>query len=154
MPTLAQTCVDKPACACRTHTTISWIAQIIAAVILAQTLFFKLTYAPETQWIFADLGGRPAATVAALVELAAVIFLLWPGKAWLGAILALGTMAGAIMTHLTMIGIAVTNPATGESDGGLLFALALVVTAAAATVLLLRRDELFAALRRLRPRAA
>ena len=46
-----------------------------------------------------------------------------------GALLAVGTMSGAILTHLTVLGIEV------QGDGGTLFALALIVAIASAWVL-------------------
>ena len=119
----------------------SWTAQVVMAAILAQTLFFKLTYAPETRYIFAKIGGRPAATATALVELACVLLLLHPRTASFGAALAIGTMAGAIATHLFLIGVVVPDPATGRGDGGLLFGLALTVAVFGLVVLALRRSE-------------
>lgn len=120
---------------------VAWAAQIGMAAILAQTLFFKFTYAPETRYIFATIGGRPAATAVGIVELACVVLLLAPKTAAAGALLALGTMAGAIGTHLTRIGIVVIDPETGRGDGGFLFTLALSVAAMAVLVLVLRRGE-------------
>src|SRR5262245_14086409 len=84
---------------------ISWGAQVVVAVILAQTLFFKFTYAPETQVIFGDRGGRPAATAVGVLELVCVILLLVPRTAAWGAALALFVISGAIFTHLTSLGI-------------------------------------------------
>ena len=110
---------------------LDYAARALVTVIFGQTLFFKLTYAPETQVIFADLGGRPAATLAALVELAAIVLLWLPRKTIYGAALALGTMSGAILTHLAFVGIAVPNPDGTGNDGGLLFIMALIVIAAA-----------------------
>jgi hypothetical protein len=126
---------------------VSWVAQVVVALIYAQTLFFKFTYAPETQVIFGRLGGRPAATAVALMELACVVLLLVPRLAAVGAVLSLATIAGAIATHVFLIGIAVVDPATGQSDGGLLFGLALLVAAASAVVLACRWSELLALLR-------
>src|SRR5262249_23595288 len=100
---------------------VSWVAQVVVALILAQTLFFKFTYAPETRVIFADRGGRPAATAVGLVELLCVALLLIPRTAAVGAALSLAVIGGAIFTHLTSLGIQVVDPATGEGDGGLLF---------------------------------
>jgi hypothetical protein len=110
------------------------VARLVAAAILAQTLFFKLTYAPETRVIFGDIGGRPAATFAALVELACVVLLLRRSTAGLGGLLALGTMTGAVATHLLLVGVVIADPVTGQGDGGLLFGLALVTAAASAFV--------------------
>ena len=119
----------------------AWAAQLAMAAILAQTLFFKLTYAPETRFIFARLGGRPAATAAACVELLSAILLLAPRTSAAGALVALGTMGGAILAHLFVIGIVIPDPATGRGDGGLLFGLALTVAILAVGVLAIRRAE-------------
>ena len=119
-----------------------WAAQIIVAGILAQTLFFKFTYAAETQLIFADRGGRLAATAVGLVELICVILLLIPRTAAFGAILSLAVISGAIFTHLTSLGLQITDPATGESDGGLLFGLALTVFVGSLVVLWFRWRQL------------
>jgi hypothetical protein len=48
----------------------------------------------------------------------------------------MGVMAGAIASHLAILGIEV------QGDGGLLFGLALVVFVSSAVVLLLRRSEI------------
>ena len=121
---------------------IPWAAQVVVALILAQTLFFKFTYAPETQVIFANRGGRPVATALGIVELLCVILLLVPRTAASGAALALFVISGAIFTHLTSLGIQVVDPATGEGDGGVLFGLAVVVAIGSAVVLVFRWRQL------------
>ena len=122
---------------CRTHTIASWILQIIAAAILAQTLFFKFSGAEESKFIFTTLGAEPWGRVASgCAELLAIILLLAPRSVTLGALLALGVMTGAIGSHLTKLGIVVQN------DGGLLFGLALTVFACCTIVLVLRRREI------------
>lgn len=121
---------------------VPWAAQVLIAVVLVQTLYFKFTYAPETRVIFGPLGGRPAATFVGLMELACVMLILIPRTAALGAALALALMGGALMTHLTMLGVVVTNPDTGEGDGGLLFGLAVVVALCALVVLAYRWRDL------------
>jgi hypothetical protein len=132
----------KPAgCPCHEHLgrrprLVSWAGQLGAAAILAQTLVFKFTYAPETQAIFADRGGRPAATAVGLAELTAVILLLIPRTAAVGALLALLVIGGAIFTHLTSLGVVVAD------DGGLLFGLAVTVAALSAVVLAIRWRQL------------
>ena len=119
-----------------------WAAQVVVALVLAQTLYFKFTYAPETQAIFADRGGRPAATAVGLAELLCVILLLVPRTAAVGAALSLLVISGAIFTHLTSLGIQVVDPATGKGDGGLLFGLALTVALGALVVLFFRWRQL------------
>jgi hypothetical protein len=121
---------------------LPWAAQIVVALILAQTLFFKFTYAPETQAIFGDRGGRPAATLVGMVELLCVVLLLVPRTAAAGAVLSLLVIGGAIFTHVTSLGIEVVDPRTGEGDGGLLFALALAVATGSVVVLAFRWREL------------
>jgi len=121
---------------------LPWAAQLGVAAILAQTLFFKFTYAPETQVIFGDRGGRPAATAVGIVELICVVLLLIPRTAALGAALSLATIAGAIFTHLTSLGIQIVDPQTGEGDGGLLFGLALAVAFGSLVVLAFRWRQL------------
>lgn len=116
---------------------LSWVLQLLAAVILAQTLYFKLTAAPESVYIFSTLGMEPWGRIGtALVELVAVVLLLVPRTAVLGAILALGVMGGAVASHLTTLGIEV------QGDGGLLFGLAIAVLTASAGVAVLRRKEI------------
>lgn len=119
-----------------------WVAQVGVAAILAQTLFFKFTYAPETQVIFGPRGGRPAATAVGCIELLCALLLLSPRTAALGALLALGTISGAIVTHLTSLGIQVVDPSTGQGDGGLLFGLAIMVAVGSLVVLAFRWRQL------------
>lgn len=115
----------------------SWIAQLVAAAILGQTLFFKFTGAAESKYIFSRLGIEPWGRIGTgVLELIAVLLLLTPRTAVYGAVLALGLMGGAVMTHLTKLGIAV------QGDGGLLFILAVVVLLAALTVVAIRFREL------------
>lgn len=123
-------------------TLLAWSAQLTVVVILAQTLFFKFTYAPETQYIFESRGGRPAATLVGLAELACVVLLLIPRTAAVGALLSLLVIGGALFTHLTDLGIQVQNPTTGEWDGGFLFGLAVAVAALSTVVLAIRWRQL------------
>lgn len=113
---------------------VSWVLQIVAAVILLQTLFFKFTGAEESVYIFTTLGMEPWGRIGSgIAELIACVLLLTPGLAPLGAVLTLGVISGAIVSHLTKLGIVV------KDDGGLLFGLALVVFGCAAAVLVIRR---------------
>ena len=114
-----------------------WVLRLVAAAIMLQTLFFKFTGAPESIYIFEQVGMEPFGRYASgVAELIASILLLIPRTTWLGATLALGVMAGAIMSHLTVLGIEV------QGDGGTLFAMAIVVFASSATLLFLHRKEI------------
>ncbi len=121
----------------RGATLASWACQLTAAAILGQTLFFKFTGAPESRYIFSTLGIEPWGRIGtAVAELIAVALLLYPKTPVLGAVLAVGLMGGAIMSHLTRLGIEV------QGDHGLLFKLALTVMATSLVVVFLRRRDL------------
>lgn len=119
---------------------ISWVCRVAVAIILFQTLFFKFTGAEESKYIFSTLMGPEFEAYgrigSGIIELAAVILILTPKTVWLGAVLALGTISGAIMSHLTMLGIVV------KDDGGLLFILAVTVFVLSGLVVLIHRREL------------
>ncbi|MES2732564.1 MAG: DoxX family membrane protein [Bacteroidota bacterium] len=121
---------------------ISWGCRIIAALIMIQTLFFKFTGAKESIYIFSTLGIEPWGRYGSgMVELVAAILLLTPSLTWLGALLGLGTMSGALLSHLTVLGISVPN-SDGTYDGGYLFGLALAVWVSCAVVLFIHRKEI------------
>ena len=116
---------------------VSWICRIAAAVILLQTLFFKFTAAPESVYIFTKVHAEPWGRIGSgVVELIAAALILIPRTVWAGALLALGVMAGAIVSHFTLLGIEVMG------DGGLLFALALIVFSTSAVALALHRTQI------------
>jgi len=101
---------------------LSWIARLLAAVILLQTLFFKFTGADESKFIFRELGAEPWGRVASgILELIASILILIPATTSYGALLGLGIMGGAILSHVLVLGLLV------QDDHGLLFAYALLV---------------------------
>lgn len=116
---------------------ISLGLRLVAAAILAQTLFFKFTGAEESVYIFTQVGQEPWGRYGSgVAEWIACVLLFTPKWKPIGAGLALGVMSGAIFFHLTKLGIEV------KGDGGLLFALALITWAASVGVLWLHRREL------------
>jgi putative oxidoreductase len=116
---------------------LSWTCRVAASVILLQTLFFKFTAAPESVYIFSKIGAEPWGRIGSgIVELVAAALLLTPRFVWAGAFLALGVMAGAIVSHLTVLGIEV------QGDKGLLFALALTVFVTSTVALYLHRTQI------------
>jgi len=109
---------------------VYWIARLVAAIIMLQTLYFKFTASPESVYIFTTVGMEPWGRIGiGILEAVASVLLLFTPTAWLGAGLALGLMAGAIGMHVTLLGIEVMG------DGGYLFALALIVALCSAVVL-------------------
>ncbi len=128
----------------RAEATVSWLIQLAVAGILLQTLFFKFTGAEESVYIFSTVGrffniggvepwGRVGSGV---VELIASLLLLLPATAPIGAFVTMGVMAGAIGSHLVILGIDV------KGDGGLLFGLAVTAFIGSAIVLMLRRSQI------------
>lgn len=122
---------------CLRHEIISWTFQALAAAILLQTLYFKFTGAPESKFIFATLGiepwGRFGTGVAELIAAGLLLYRRWSA---FGGLMATGLMTGAIISHLTKLGIAV------QGDGGLLFGLAVTVFGSGLIVAWLRRSQL------------
>ena len=119
------------------ETAILWICRIVAAIILLQTLYFKFSAAPESVYIFTKVGLEPWGRIGSgVAELIASLLILFPRTTWIGAILALGVMGGAIMSHLTVLGIDVMG------DHGLLFCLALTVALCSVVLLILSRKSI------------
>jgi putative oxidoreductase len=117
---------------------VDWLLRLLAAAILFQTLFFKFSGAKESVYIFSTLGAEPWGRIGSgVIELITVVLLLVPRTAVFGAILSLGTISGAILSHLVILGI--TLPAV--DDHGLLFGLALVVFFSSLIVLYFHRNE-------------
>jgi hypothetical protein len=129
----------------------SWVCRIIAAIILLQTLFFKFTAAPESIYIFTKLGTFihsyvPIASIglvevsarigSGIMELIAAVLLLTPRFVWAGAVLAMAATGGAIVSHLTFLGVEV------QGDRRLLFFLAIAVFVTSAVPLFLHRMQI------------
>jgi hypothetical protein len=70
------------------------------------------------------------------MELIAAVLLLTPRFVWGGAILAMAATGGAIVSHLTFLGIEV------QGDKGLLFFLAITVFVTSAVALFLHRLQI------------
>ena len=115
---------------------ISWVLRIAATIILWQTLYFKFTAHPESVELFTKLGVEPWGRIGTgVIELFIGILLIIPSTAFLGAFLGAGTMSGAILSHLTIIGIASKN------DGGLLFGLAITVFICCTVIMILHKKQ-------------
>ncbi len=121
----------------KTKTIISWASQIIAAIILLQTLFFKFSASPESVYIFTTLGVEPYGRIGSgVIELVAGLLLFTPRFCWLGALIGLGTMLGAIVSHLFVLGIEIMG------DGGQLFGMAIITAVCCILVLILNKEKI------------
>ncbi|EDP69889.1 hypothetical protein FBALC1_10167 [Flavobacteriales bacterium ALC-1] len=113
------------------------ILRIAVAVILIQTLRFKFTAHPDSVYIFETVGLEPIGRIGiGILELIAGILLLIPKTIWAGAALTLGLIGGAIMMHLTQLGIEV------KGDGGVLFYTAVLTFVLSVIILYSQRKEI------------
>lgn len=98
------------------------VLRILTAIILLQTLYFKFSAHPDSVHIFSIVGMEPYGRIGiGILELIASIFLFIPGMIWFGAGLSAGVIAGAVVMHLTILGIDVNG------DGGALFYTAVAI---------------------------
>lgn len=117
---------------------IIWVLRIIAAGILLQTLFFKFSGAEESIYIFSTLGIEPYGRIGSgIAELVIAVLILIPKTTWIGALGGCGVMAGAVLSHLFVLGISV------QHDGGLLFLLALITLLCCLGLLYFNKSKLF-----------
>jgi len=116
---------------------VSWVCRAIAAAIMIETLFFKFTGAPESVYIFSKMGMESWWRYGqGIWELIASLLLLTPRVGWAGGILTLGAIGGAIVSHITVLGIEV------QGDHGLLFAMAVITFVCGFIVTFLHRHEI------------
>lgn len=114
-----------------------WTLRVVPAVILLQTLFFKFTGAPESVWIFTQIGAEPWGRIlSGIIELVAVVLIVTPAFSVYGAILGTLLMLGAIGAHLTKLGIVV------QGDGGLLFGMAILTLICCMALAWIQREKL------------
>ena len=119
----------------KTSNIVSWIAQIIAIVIMGQSLYFKFTAHPESVAIFSDINMEPNGRILiGAIELIACLLLLRPASAHYGALLGACTMGGAIVGHFTQIG--------WHGERGQLGLMAVLVLVSCCVVLYIRRRSL------------
>jgi putative oxidoreductase len=121
---------------------LCWGVRIVAALIMAQTLYFKFSGSAESVYIFSTIGMEPWGRIGVgVMELIASVLLLINATAWIGALLGFGLMAGAIGMHLTFLGISVTN-SDGTTDGGQLFMYAVIVAVCSLVVLWINQAKI------------
>ena len=111
--------------------------RLIVAIILIQTLRFKFTAHPDSVYIFKTVGLEPTGRIlTGIAELIAGALLLLKRTVWLGALMTLGIIGGAIFMHLTKLGIEVNG------DKGILFFNALITFSLSAIILYLYRKDI------------
>ena len=124
---------------------IERISSILAAIILLQTLYFKFSGAPESVYIFSQLGVEPYGRIGTgVLELIVSVLLILKRTSLIGSIIGLGVISGAILSHLFVLGIEVQN------DGGVLFGMAILVFVLLLITLILQKDKLLAMVKSLK----
>ncbi|SNR30546.1 DoxX family protein [Lutibacter flavus] len=119
------------------NTKVYLIFRIIVAFILLQTLLYKFTAHPDSIYIFTKVGLEPFGRIGiGVLELIAAILILIPKTIWAGALLTIGIISGAVLMHLTQLGIEINN------DGGKLFYMAFIVLILSILILWKQRKKI------------
>lgn len=85
---------------------LSWALQGLVAMILAPMAIAKFTGAEQATALFSEIGMEPTGRyIIGTLELIAALLLLIPTSVAWGAILAWGVMTGAIIAHITALGL-------------------------------------------------
>jgi len=118
------------------HLILIWLLRVLAALIMLQTLYFKFTGHPQSIQLFTILGMEPWGRYGTgILELIASVLILVPKSTYIGALLGLGLMSGAIFFHLTQLGI--------FFDGDpILFIYALIVFICCSILLFFQRSQI------------
>ena len=116
---------------------IPYALRLIVAIILIQTLRFKFTAHPDSVYIFKTVGLEPYGRIlTGIAELIAGILLLIPKTVWIGALLTIGIIGGAILMHLTKLGIEINN------DHGTLFITAIATFVLSILIVYIYRKDI------------
>lgn len=133
-----------------TKVIIKFIPRIIAVFILIQTLYFKFGIGGvealnESKEIFSKIAEDSFGDASyesymrigtGILELVASILILFNGTVVFGAILCIGLMGGAILSHIFVIGIVVRN------DGGQLFIMSLIALLCCVKIIFDEKDKI------------
>lgn len=113
------------------------IIQIVAAGIIGMAGVSKFMAHPSVVFVFSELGLEPTGRIIiGIIEVSCAILLLTRTYAVVGAFFLLGTMAGAFIAHVSVLGFSI------QGDGGRTVVLLAVEIICASTILYLRRRQL------------
>ncbi len=94
----------------KVKTIMLWVLQMLVATILFWTAWSKLSSQPNSIHIFTQLGMEPEGRfIIGVIEFTAAVALLSKRLAAGGALLALGTMIGAMIAHISILGFDVPH---------------------------------------------
>lgn len=138
---------------------IHFILSIICTIIFIQTLWFKFNGADESLYIFGKVsefvfGNTDNESLiryfTGIMELIAAVLLISKATSWIGAILGVGLMGGALLTHLFIIGIIPQGSISiagkdidiKEGDGGYLFILSIICFISCISIIFIERRKI------------
>lgn len=129
--------MKQPANTSKTFSLALWLLRLVPALIMLQTLFFKFSGAAESVYIFTQMGIEPWGRIGTgVAEAITSVLLLWPRTTWLGALLGLGIMSGALASHALVLGYEILG------DGGQLFWYATIVWICCVVLIVVYRKHL------------
>lgn len=111
--------------------------RVVIAIILLQTLRYKFTGHTDSIYIFTKIGLEPFGRIGiGVLELIAAILILVPRTIWVGSLLSIGIISGALFLHVSQLGIEINK------DGGTLFYMAVSIFTLSCLVLWNERKKI------------
>lgn len=81
-----------------------WLIQAMLAIAFLMAGWGKLSGAPEMVALFEQVGGQWFRYKVGILEVGAAVLTVWPSTAAIGAAIIAVVMAGAVLTHVVLIG--------------------------------------------------
>ena len=120
-----------------------WIFKVVLAGMYLMMAIPKFGANEITIHIFTTLGVEPwGRYLTGAIEASVFVLILVPKTAIYGMILSLGVLLGAILSHLTVLGMVVQNETGTVNDGGEIFTTALIMLALTLVNLYLNRRSI------------
>jgi hypothetical protein len=124
-------------------TIVTWTFRIALAALYLIMSLPKFSGQEITVHIFTTLGVEPWGRVfTGVVEVIVFALVLLPKTTVYGAILSLGTITGAILSHFFIIGLVIKNESGTVNDGGEIFITALIILVLTLVNLFLHRESI------------
>jgi len=115
---------------------ISYFFQLLAGVILVVAAFPKFVGAPESVMLFNELNIEGSRFIIASLEALAALLLILNYLPHYGAILGFGVMVGALLAHVSVLGLEVNG------DGGALAGMLVIVLLSTLIIMWINRKKL------------
>lgn len=124
-------------------TIVTWIFRIALAALYLMMSLPKFSGQEITVHIFTSLGVEPWGRIlTGMIEVTVFALVLLPKTTVYGAILSLGVISGAILSHFAILGLVVKNASGSVNDGGEIFITALIILALTLVNLFIHRRSI------------